>query len=172
MQYNIAELIKPFFDKVYFNVVDIDKGKNTSPRYWNGSEFEYVGLNQSNCELVYIKEIGEEEAVGIDMGGCENDYNYKNTYRIVVYVNKKPCNLKLDQYRKNIIKSLSNRLIKVKRIIKNSNRLAKMEHSFDLTLMGDVIYFAIDIEVTQEDISCCPCPEEETICEPENCCLC
>lgn len=168
---NVQDLVselKPYFNNVYCGVTTMENGKNTSPRYWNGSEYAYVGLDESECNKVYIRETADPKPIEIDLGGCTPEYNYKYYYRIVVYIRQKKCGQDIVAYKSRLTKLLSNKDVKFIRQISDKNRLARMEQSTDITLMGDVIYFAFDIELLERYDHCCPPTEED--CEPNKEC--
>lgn len=169
--YNLAILLREVFSEVYWNIETIEKGKVKSPRFWNGSEFEYVGFNKSKCDLAYIRPLSDIKPKPVDIGGCACEYDLEHSFRIVYYVNKPGCGANKNYYKMRLLSLLTDKAIKVERIIDNSNRLFKMEQSKDITIMGDVIYQAFDIKVLEEFDHCCP-EEIDTCNEPEKCCLC
>lgn len=167
---SIAILLKELFSKVYYNVLTLEKGKKSRPMYWNKDRYEYVGINQSKIDIAYVREFQDAAAVPIDIGGCSPLYDLKYFYRIVYYISTPGCGANKEYYKQRLLDLLSDKNIQVKRVITDSNRLLRMEQSTDITLMGDVVYQAIDIEVIENNSEVCP--EDINPCKTENCCIC
>lgn len=164
---NVQELVsilKPWFNNVYCGVTTMVKGQNSSPRYWDGNEYVYVGLDESECNKVYIRELSDPMAIDSGLGGCSPCYDDKYFYRVVVYIRKKKCGQDMAAYRQRLTQLLSHKDIKITRKIYNPNRLARMEQTTEITLMGNVVFFAFDIEMLERYNHCCPPTEED--CKP------
>lgn len=165
---DIAELLLSIFDKVYWNVSIMDNGKKTNPRYWNGSEWKYVGLDKAKLNNCYIRFNGDDKLNKVDIGGCSNEYEIVKRLRIVVY-SSPICNISRSYYQMKLVELLNDSDINIISITTESNKLVKQEGNSDIKLKGDVVYFAMDIEITEDLSTCCeveidPCDTDIDYC--------
>jgi hypothetical protein len=155
-QIDIAKLLLYYFDKVYTHVELIEDNNIVAPRYWNGNNMAYIGIDDIAVKTCYIRQTEDIGLVPFDIGGCGKNYNYKHYNRIVVYMREfEGSGRKLMT---NIIKHLTDKDIVVKKIITDANKLVKQESSFanKIVLTGKCCYFAIDIESIVRTFDCCP----------------
>ena len=155
-QYNIAEIVKPLVHKSYWGVELITKDNIRTPRFWNGNEFEYVGINDSKCSIAYVRELEDMEPVKQDIGGCKNDYNYRHKLRLVIYI--RDYSGDKNAFIQSLVNDLSFREIVIRKIISDSNKLVRFESDFGkkLILTGKDLYIGVDLELSEEKNNCCP----------------
>jgi hypothetical protein len=165
---DIAEILLTVFDKVYWNVSIMDNGTKTNPRYWNGSEWKYVGLDKSKLNSCYIRNNGDDRLGKVDIGGCSNEYEITKRLRIVVY-SSPICNISKSYYQTKLIDLLEHRNITIVSMTNDSNKLVKQESNSDIKLRGNEIYFAMDIELNQDLSSCCEVEVDPCVTEIDYC---
>lgn len=170
-QLELATILKPLFDFVYYEVLMVNIDGKTKPRYWNGNGYENVQIDHTKISMAYIRETADSDFIPYKIGGCAPEYKQRHHLRIVVYVREKGCRTNKKYYYNEVFNALKAQDIEIIRVITDSNRLAKMEMNGERLVQGGEAYFAFDVNLIECNNACCEI--ENLKCEPnQKYCLC
>lgn len=144
-------IINKIGGKVAINV-ELVGDKNKLPHYWDGKVFKYCGVSESECDVVYVRQIDDITTIPNDIGGCNVSNSFKERVRLVVFKRQFTTNHSL--FIMDFAKILEDKEMNVIKVITNADRLSKLEME-DNYISREHLYFAIDVELTQHNNPCC-----------------
>jgi hypothetical protein len=147
----IAKGLCPIFGNVYEAVLETIDGFKM-PVSYKGADYKSLLPNDTENEIIYLRELSDSTVTPIDLGGCQKALFVDTKMRLVFYSKQDYDTFVMTQ---RFYTALGNYRIQIDSIIRNVDTLFYQESGKKKHIrLKNVGYFAIDFSIRKEINKC------------------
>lgn len=147
----IVKSLLPKFGNVYSGSLEVIDGMKV-PVYYDGNDYKSLLPNDTQDEIIYLRELNSSRISPIDLGGCQKTLFVNNNYRIVFYSSFEYNTFAITQ---KFYSALASYQIEINSVVNNVDSLFMQESGKKKHIrLKNVGYFAIDFSVRKEINKC------------------